>query len=306
MRPPRECRPCHATQFRLNDRASRFIDFRWECLRCGHPAPSRTSAARRCPWTEKRMAPHGSHRVVRLRRARPHARHAADEHSPRCADPRVRPRDHRAMAGGMHEGRGRQVLRDADTPPATRDSRDDPGTRGDRHRDHGQGGDSAAVLPAGPRKLGRAWRRCWDTTRSRDERGPALAHNLAVYEQALGLPRLTLDDLETTPARPAGPPAMRPTGRCCALRPGPGETAVAGSSRHLSRVWVQPGRVGAGRGRPGRLQGAGRPRPADHHVAVRDPTETEALVFALDQGGLSGGSSATAWSTSTNSAPPVA
>ena len=54
-----------------------------------------------------------------------------------------------------------------------------------------------------------------------DDRGPALAHSLAVYQQALGLSRLTLDDLDKHAASPAGPPATRPTDQRCARRPRP-------------------------------------------------------------------------------------
>lgn len=34
MRPPDRCRACGSAQFRLADAASRFMDFRWECVRC--------------------------------------------------------------------------------------------------------------------------------------------------------------------------------------------------------------------------------------------------------------------------------
>lgn len=58
LKPPKSCGHGHAT-FRLNDRVSRFKDFRWECLTCGMSlnvqafCPN-TSA---CSWTSKLMAP---------------------------------------------------------------------------------------------------------------------------------------------------------------------------------------------------------------------------------------------------------
>jgi hypothetical protein len=58
LRPPRNCGRGHST-FRLNDKVSRFKDFRWECLTCGislHvqlPCPNTS-----CSWTDNRlMAP---------------------------------------------------------------------------------------------------------------------------------------------------------------------------------------------------------------------------------------------------------
>jgi len=60
MIPPRDCLPHHHTAgFRLNDQVSRFQDFRWECLQCGSAqqvrgfCPNKTG----CRWTEKMMFP---------------------------------------------------------------------------------------------------------------------------------------------------------------------------------------------------------------------------------------------------------
>lgn len=60
MTPPRECLPRHHTVgFRLNDQVSRFQDFRWECLECSAPQPVRAFCPNRsgCRWGEKMMSP---------------------------------------------------------------------------------------------------------------------------------------------------------------------------------------------------------------------------------------------------------
>jgi hypothetical protein len=58
LKPPKNCGRGH-NAFRLNDRVSRFKDFRWECLTCGISLTVQafcpnTSA---CAWTNKLMAP---------------------------------------------------------------------------------------------------------------------------------------------------------------------------------------------------------------------------------------------------------
>lgn len=59
MRPPRACRRCRGDAFRLDDRASRFLDFRWECLRCSNTEDVRAFCPNRggCRWNDKMMSP---------------------------------------------------------------------------------------------------------------------------------------------------------------------------------------------------------------------------------------------------------
>jgi hypothetical protein len=60
MTPPRQCAARHHTAgFRLNDQVSRFQDFRWECLQCGSPEAVRAFCPNRsgCRWTDKMMSP---------------------------------------------------------------------------------------------------------------------------------------------------------------------------------------------------------------------------------------------------------
>lgn len=60
MTPPSQCRARrHTRGFRLNDRASRFRDFTWECMECGGTQPVQAFCPNRsgCRWTDKMMAP---------------------------------------------------------------------------------------------------------------------------------------------------------------------------------------------------------------------------------------------------------
>lgn len=57
--PPARCpRDAGHQGFRLNDRAARFQDFRWECVTCSHSAPVQAFCGNPgCNWNEKMMAP---------------------------------------------------------------------------------------------------------------------------------------------------------------------------------------------------------------------------------------------------------
>lgn len=58
MRPPARCENCHTRGFRLKDEASRFKDFRWECLECRATAAVRAFCSNTsCSWAEKMMSP---------------------------------------------------------------------------------------------------------------------------------------------------------------------------------------------------------------------------------------------------------
>lgn len=55
--PPVQCASCAGRGFRLNDRVSRFQDFRWECLRCSLATEVQLFCKNPgCNWTKKRMA----------------------------------------------------------------------------------------------------------------------------------------------------------------------------------------------------------------------------------------------------------
>ena len=57
MYPPSKCPRGH-TRFRLDDRASRFRDFRWECMTCGFPLSVQWSCSNSsCSYSDKFMHP---------------------------------------------------------------------------------------------------------------------------------------------------------------------------------------------------------------------------------------------------------
>lgn len=57
MEPPRNCSRCHGAAFRLDDRASRFRDFRWECLHCRAAADVQAFCRNSgCRWQDKMMS----------------------------------------------------------------------------------------------------------------------------------------------------------------------------------------------------------------------------------------------------------
>lgn len=57
MYPPQKCPRGHS-QFKLDDRPSRFRDFRWECMTCGFPlAVQRSCANSSCGYPDKVMSP---------------------------------------------------------------------------------------------------------------------------------------------------------------------------------------------------------------------------------------------------------
>lgn len=58
MAPPVRCSRCAGRYFRLDDRLSRFMDFRWECLGCRQAITVATSCTNpQCTWTNKLMSP---------------------------------------------------------------------------------------------------------------------------------------------------------------------------------------------------------------------------------------------------------
>jgi hypothetical protein len=58
MAPPEQCRRCHNTQFELMTDVSRFMDFRWKCRSCLDLTPVVAICTNpQCKWTSKLMAP---------------------------------------------------------------------------------------------------------------------------------------------------------------------------------------------------------------------------------------------------------
>lgn len=57
MMPRDQCPRGHRSGFRLNDRSSRFQDFRWECIECRLQQPVRAFCRATCPYPDKMMSP---------------------------------------------------------------------------------------------------------------------------------------------------------------------------------------------------------------------------------------------------------
>lgn len=58
MMPSDRCPRCHGSHFRLNDKVSRFMGFRWECIDCQTPLPVQAFCSNpRCEWPNKMMSP---------------------------------------------------------------------------------------------------------------------------------------------------------------------------------------------------------------------------------------------------------
>ncbi len=288
MRPPPSCPRHHTTGFRLNDRVSRFKDFRWECLECGLPLEVRAFCPNRsgCRWENKAMAP-----LVHT------ASSAFVGHGLTLVNP---PREDFAriaktlafvigtLARWLHECTEEEAARlqaadaTAQVPTEVLDS-------------------IRVMEQAGLVDQARALRRRFvpvdlDDLKDRvekvlgydplgdDGRGWALASNLAVYERVLRLSRLTLQDLDANAAS-AGRASRYTTYRPTLQHAGfdPAEMALVNDfpvtylAVGYSRGGFNPTEADlvAYKGRAGRGQ-------AITNLLFANPTETEALTFALD------------------------
>lgn len=292
MTPPRECPRHHTAGFRLNDQVSRFQDFRWECLQCGTPEPVRAFCPNRsgCRWTDKMMSPqvhtassaysgHGR-TLVNV----PREDFARVAQTPgfvvgtlaRWLDECSEEEAHALMSGAGGDGIPQAVL--------------------DSIRAMEETGQEALVEQA------RALRRQFvpvnlDDLRARvegglgfdplgdDGRGRLLAEHVGVYERVLALPKLTLARLRES-ANGAGrasryenyPTALRRRGfdpeRCMLVNEFPVTYLSIGYTR--GGFGAREADLVAYKGRPAR----GR---AITNLLYASPTETEALVFALDR-----------------------
>jgi hypothetical protein len=292
MTPPRNCPRHHAAGFRLNDQVSRFQGFRWECLQCGTPTPVRAFCPNRsgCRWTDKMMSPqvhtassaysgHGRTLVnvpredfARVAQTPGFVVGTLARWMEECSEDESRA----LVSGGRTDGIPQAVL---DSIGAMEET-----------------GQPALVEQA------RALRRQFvpvdlEELRARvasslgfdplgdDGRGRVLAEHLGVYQRVLDLPRLTLPRLRRS-ADGAGrasryesyPAALRRRGfdpdGCMLVNEFPvtylsiGYTRGGFGAREADLV-AHKGRAARGR--------------AVTNLLYASPTETEALVFALDR-----------------------
>lgn len=284
--PPRRCHNGHDT-FRLNDRASRFIDFRWVCMQCSVvedvrfrcPSPS-------CGWPEPRsmslqvhtassaFAGHGV-TIVNVRR---------EEH----AKIRLRPE---FVTASIARWLGECSEADFARIMQSEDSATDATLAAmiDRMESAGLKEDAAALrkrfIPvdiAGLRE--RVDSRLGFDPDVDPARALALSSTLETYEQVRGLRRITIKDLIES-----GPPKRRPnyTSYPAVLRNAgfdPDQTALVTNfpvtyvATGYSRGSFEPqdADLVPYRGRAGRGEG-------QKTLLFANPVETEALVFGLDR-----------------------
>lgn len=293
MTPPRDCSARHHTGgFRLNDQVSRFQDFRWECLTCGAPEPVRAFCPNRsgCRWTDKMMSPqvhtassaysgHGRTLVnvpredfARLAQTPGFVVGTLARWLDECTEEEAR-----ALTSSGNA---------ADVPQAVLDS----------IRTMEETGQPALVEQA------QALRRQFsqvdvEDLRSRvekalgfdplgdDGRGRLLAEHVGVYERVLALPKVTLEDLRRAAVN-AGrasryqdyPRSLRRAGfdpdRCILVNEFPVTYLAVGYTR--GGFGAREADLVAYKGRAARGQQIA-------NLLYASPTETEALVFALDR-----------------------
>jgi hypothetical protein len=292
MTPPRDCPRHHTAGFRLNDQVSRFQDFRWECLSCGTPQAVRAFCPNRtgCRWTDKMMSPQ--------------VHTASSAYSGHGRTLVNVPREDFARAAqtpGFVVGTLARWLGECSE---------------DEARSLGSVGGAEAIPPAvldsirvmeatGEKELveqARALRRQFvpvglDDLRDRvekglgfdplgdDGRGRLLAEHVGVFERVLALPKLTLQRLRQNAAG-AGrasryenyTPALVRGGfdpeRCMLVNEFPVTYLAIGYTR--GGFGAREADLVAYKGRAARGQ-------ALTNLLYASPTETEALVFALDR-----------------------
>jgi hypothetical protein len=288
MRPPQSCPRHHSAGFRLNDRVSRFKDFRWECLECGLPMEVRWFCPNRsgCRWENKAMAP-----LVHTASSAFVGHGLTLVNPPRADFARIATTPTfviGTLARWLRECTAEEAasLQDADAttevPTEVLDS-------------------IRAMEQAGLVDQAQALRRRFipvdiDDLKDRvekvlgydplgeDGKGWALAGNLAVYERVLRLSRLTLQDLDSNAAsagRASRYATYRPTLQGAGFDPASmalvNNFPVTYLAVGYSRGGFSPTEADlvAYKGRAGRGQ-------AITNLLFANPTETEALVFALD------------------------
>ena len=292
MTPPRECAPRHHTAgFRLNDQVSRFQDFRWECLQCSAAQSVRGFCPNRsgCRWSDKMMSPqvhtassaysgHGRTLVnvpredfARMAQTPGFIVGTLARWLDECTEDEAR-----SLTSGSANEIPQAVL---DSIRAMEDSGQD-------------------VLVEQARALRRQFLQVdVEELQSRvgkalgfdplgdDGRGRLLAEHVGVYERVLALPKVTLDDLSRAAVN-AGrasryesyPAALQGVGfdarRCILVNEFPVTYLAIGYSR--GGFGAREADLVAYKGRASRGQQI-------TNLLYASPTDTEALVFALDR-----------------------
>jgi hypothetical protein len=284
--PPQRCAVCAHTRFRLNDRASRFQDFRWECLRCSRAVDVQFFCTNPgCNWPRKLMAPqvhtassafagHGVS-IVNVR---------TSEHSDRRDRPEF-------VVASLGRWIGECSDEEADGIIAAKGLTPDPVVLGSIEAMEAAGlREQAAALRAKFVPLGfedlraRVARRLGFDPITHPLRGIGLARAVESYEQVLHLPNIRVHDLvargpekrRDTYAR--YPEVLRASGfdpdRTMLVTEFPVTYVAVGYSR--GGFEPRDADLVAYRGRAGRGD-------AIRNLLYANPIHTEALVFGLDR-----------------------
>lgn len=287
MEPPRQCSRCNGAAFRLDDRSSRFLDFRWECLNCRRTADVRAFCPNRsCSWKDKMMAPQ-VHTASSAYAAQgltlvnvPLEAHAKKRSSPEFvlgSIARWLGECTQEEAAHLIDGSGGIVPKEVLEAIAAMESAG-MNAQADSLRRKFVPVDLETLHRRVTARLG--FDPLVDTVR-----GPQLAANLDVYERVLRLPRLTLPHLERIAAGSGratlystyGPALMRrgfdPHGVFLIT-----EFPVTYLAVGYARSGFRPTEADlvAYKGHAGKGQ-------AIRTLLYAHPTDTEALVFTLDQ-----------------------
>jgi hypothetical protein len=288
MEPPfRPCPSCQGNAFRLDDRASRFLDFRWECMRCRATQDVRSFCRNgACAWTDKMMSPQvhtasSAYAGQGLTLVNP----PLEEHARRSGSPDfILACIGRWLGECTDEEAGQLMASENGGPPPeimeaiTALESAGATAQAEALRTRFVPVEAEAIRERVTARLG------FDPLQD-VVRGPQLAANLDVYERVRQLPHLTLAELEELAAS-AGRATLyddyRPTLERYGFDPDNlflvKDFPVTYLAVGYARAGFGPGEADlvAYRGRAGRNQ-------AIKTLLYAHPTVTEALVFSLDE-----------------------
>jgi len=286
MKPPRNCGKGHST-FRLNDRVSRFKDFRWECLSCGISLNVQAFCPNTggCAWSNKMMSPllhtagsaysgQGLNLVNVL----------TQDQARRGAAPGYMVATLARWLGECSDEDADRLTSAADVPEVPQEVLDSIAAMEEAGMTERAAALRARFVPVDLDRLTDSVAKILGYHPLQDPRGADLVAALSTYQRVLGLDRLTLDRL----ARQARTPARRELYRtypAVLARAGfdPAGTCLLGDFP-ITYLAVGYARAGFGpreadlvpyRGRTAR----GAPLTT---LLYAHPTTTEALLFVLD------------------------
>ncbi len=294
MRPPKKCGRGHS-RFRLNDRVSRFRDFRWECLECRMSLNVQAFCPNSsCTWSNKMMQPllhtaSSAHSGQGITVVNPPLEHFAQM----TLQPAFVVATIARWLGLIDDDEAHRLLTDevasaAPVPQEVLDSIEAMERAGLldqaaklREAFVPDSGDDLAEEVA--KELG------WDPLDQNEGRGHALARNVSVYHRVLELDRLTIPRLIETARRRDR--ADLYSGYADVLREGGFDPDGTYLITNFPVIYLSAGytRVAASGPRNAISWpiGEGRPEASKSTTLLyANPAETEALLFNLDRSRL--------------------